>query len=88
MFKLLAENSTVDNEGSRHVPSLLNNLQVDGSNGMHEVLVTEVLASLSDLQRYPVYKMVRTNEMRTLFYLKSTSAVYLVPKTVRSTSVL
>lgn len=65
ILKLLADNNVVDIEGSRYILRLLDNFQIEGPNGTHEVLVTEVLASLSDLKRYPVYKKVRPNEIQT-----------------------
>ena len=42
--------------------SLLDNFQIQGPNGTHEVFVTEVVASLRDFLRYPLYKNVRPNE--------------------------
>jgi hypothetical protein len=59
ILKRLADESSVDIQGSQHVLSLKDNFQIAGPNGTHEVLVTEVLASLSDLGRYPVYNKVR-----------------------------
>jgi len=61
ILKLIAENSATDVEGSHHILGLLDNFQIEGPNGTHQVLVTEVLASLSELKRYPVYKKVRQN---------------------------
>ena len=48
------------------------------------VFVTEVVASLSDLIRYPVYKNVRPNETHTIC-LKLTWLIYPVPKIFRQT---
>ena len=62
ILKLLADDSSVNIEGSQHVLSLLDNFQIQGPNGTHEVFVTEVVASLSDFKDYPVYNNVRTNE--------------------------
>jgi hypothetical protein len=58
ILNFLAKSGTVDIEGSHHIVRLLDNFQIEGPNGMHEVLVTEVLAPLSLLKRYPVYKKV------------------------------
>jgi hypothetical protein len=40
---------------------LKDNFQIEGPNGTHHVLVTEVLASLADLGCHGVYKKVRQN---------------------------
>jgi hypothetical protein len=58
ILKLLADKSTVDIEGSQHILILKDNFQIKGPNGTHEVIVTEVLACLSALMRYPVYNKV------------------------------
>ena len=65
MLKLLAHGGAVDIGRSQHVLNLLDNFQIQGPNGTHEVFVTEVVA-LSDLIRYPVYKNVRPNETHTI----------------------
>jgi serine/threonine-protein kinase SRPK3 len=64
---LIAENSAADVEGSQHILGLLDNFQIEGPNGTHQVLVTEVLASLSELKHYPVYKKVTQNWILTSF---------------------
>jgi hypothetical protein len=71
ILKLLADESSVDIQGSQHVLSLKDNFQIAGPNGTHEVLVTEVLASLSDLGRYPVYKVRRVHLQVTLAFNNS-----------------
>ena len=48
-------------EGSQHVLNLQDNFQIQGPNGTHEIFVTEVVASLSDTKRYPLYNNVRKN---------------------------
>jgi hypothetical protein len=62
ILKLLSSQSAVDTGGSQHILSLKDNFQIDGPNGTHEVLVTEVLASLRDLKHYPVYRKVTEND--------------------------
>lgn len=52
ILKLLAYDRPVNIEGSQNVLSLLDNFQIRGPNGTHEVYVTDVVASLSELQRY------------------------------------
>lgn len=59
ILKILANDSIDNIEGSQHILSLLDNFQIQGPNGTHEVFVTEVVASLSDLKCYPVYSKVR-----------------------------
>lgn len=45
--------------GSQHIVKLLDNFRIQGPNGSHNVLVTEVLVPLTSLARYPVYEKVR-----------------------------
>jgi hypothetical protein len=59
ILKLLAENSASDVDGSQHIIRLLDYFQIEGPNGTHDVLVTEVLISLDTLMRYPVYEKAR-----------------------------
>jgi hypothetical protein len=64
ILKLLSYDGTVNTEateGSQHVLTLLDNFQIRGPNGTHEVFVTEVVAPLSDFERYPVLNKVRLN---------------------------
>jgi hypothetical protein len=56
VLQFLADHNT--GEGSQHVLNLLDNFQIEGPNGSHEVLVTEVLVPLSALALYPVYEKV------------------------------
>ena len=66
VLKLIAENSATDVEpGSQHVLGLLDNLQIEGPNGTHQALVTEVFASLSDLKGYPICKNATYNLILT-----------------------
>jgi serine/threonine-protein kinase SRPK3 len=45
--------------GPQYILNLLDKFQIKGPNGSHEVLVTDVMASLSALAQHPVYKKVR-----------------------------
>ena len=66
ILKLIAENSATDVEpGSQHVLGLLDNFRIEGPNGTHQALVTEVFASLSDLKRYPTCKNATYNLILT-----------------------
>ena len=47
--------------------SLMDNFQIRGPNGMHEVPVTEVVAPLSDFKRYPVLNKLRLSWNTDLF---------------------
>jgi hypothetical protein len=45
--------------GSQHILKLLDNFQIKGPNGLHEVFITEVLVPLSAFARYSIYGQVR-----------------------------
>ena len=62
---LIAENRAADVEGSQHVLGLLDNFRIEGPNGTDQALVTDVLASLSELKRYPIYKKATRNLILT-----------------------
>jgi hypothetical protein len=80
ILKFLANDSTVniEPEESQHVLSLLDNFQIQGSNGTHQVFVTEVVDSLSELKCYPAYNKVGS--------LKLTWRIYPVPKIILSSA--
>jgi serine/threonine-protein kinase SRPK3 len=42
----------------QHILNLLDSFRIEGPNGSHDVLVTEVLVLLRALARYPVYEKV------------------------------
>ncbi|KAF8522372.1 kinase-like domain-containing protein, partial [Gautieria morchelliformis] len=55
------DSGTMMDRGSRHVLSLLDSFQIEGPNGLHDVLVTDVVAPLSALARYPIYQKLRNS---------------------------
>jgi hypothetical protein len=56
ILKLLTDHNT--GEGSQQVLGFLDSFQIHGPNGLHHVLVAEVLAPLANVLRYPIYKKV------------------------------
>jgi hypothetical protein len=57
ILKFLADRDA--GAGSQYILNLLDNFRIEGPNGSHEVLVTEVLVPLRALARYPVFNRVR-----------------------------
>lgn len=56
ILRFINENDT--GIGSQHILNLLDSFRIEGPNGSHDVLVTEVLVLLRALARYPVYEKV------------------------------
>jgi hypothetical protein len=59
ILKFLADKSTSDSEGLQHILTLKDNFQIEGPNGTHHVLVTEVLAPLAEFKYHGIYRKVR-----------------------------
>ena len=57
ILRFLNENDT--GIGSQHILNLLDSFRIEGPNGSHDVLVTEVLVPLRALACYPIYEKVR-----------------------------
>lgn len=57
VLKFISERN--NDVASQHIMTLLDNFQVNGPNGSHEVIVTDVVTPLGALVQYPVYSKVR-----------------------------
>lgn len=54
-----SESRSAVEQGWRHVVQLLDHFQVQGPNGTHDVIVTDVLSPLTSIVRHPKFQRVK-----------------------------